>query len=236
MYSSSGSSRYRSVRSAAIETRLSANAPSWSPKKLEIESQYVPSPIKKRKRHIPPNHDSESLNPLQVQRLSIILIPPTIRSPKIAPFDENRLTALSAEIKFPAYRTLFSTIGTLGENLILQCESVELAVCTVDDQFNAVVRGEIPCSLFASCTLRSETGTAEGLDVEGSVELGDQGRGGAGEFGLGGAATDAVVGGGPVVLGPGAGCRCAWLAIIKAEKEGSMDGHTERRRIEEDGK
>lgn len=153
MYSSSGSSRYRSVRSAAIETRLSANAPSWSPKKLEIESQYVPSKTKKRKKHIPPDHDTKSLNPLQIQRLSIILIPPPVRSPKIAPLDENRPTALSPEIEFPAYRALLPTIRTPGENLILQCQSVELAVCTVDDKFNAVVRGEIPRSVFASCTL-----------------------------------------------------------------------------------
>lgn len=173
MYSSSGSSRYLSVRSAAIDTRFSENAPSCSPKKL-YESQYLHNAAKEGKYHTPPNHNSESLDILQIQRLGIILILPTIRRPKIAPLDTDRPTPLSPEIKFPAYGALLPAIRALGENLILQRKRVELAICAVDNQFDSVVRREIPRSVFASSALRCESGSTKGLDIEGSVELGDQ--------------------------------------------------------------
>lgn len=66
---------------------------------------------------------------LQVQRLSIFLLPSSIRRVEFVPMDEDFSTFIvSLEIILPADRTLFSAIGTLWQKFILQYQRVFLPI------------------------------------------------------------------------------------------------------------
>ena len=128
---------------------------------------FIPAPGCKRgkkKSNIPPDHNPKPLNIPQIQRLHPTAIPilAPIRRPEITPLDENRLPPIRPEIKLPAQRALVAPIGPLGRNTVLQCEGVDLAICVVDDEFDAVVRGQIPVPVFTRRALGGEARAAEG--------------------------------------------------------------------------
>jgi len=77
---------------------------------------------------------------LQVQRLSLFLLPSAICGLEVVPVHKD-LSAIVApiEIVIPANGTLFSAIGTLWQKLVLQYQSVFLPIRLFDVQCYAVV-------------------------------------------------------------------------------------------------
>ena len=73
------------------------------------------------KTDVPSHHQAEFLDMLQIQRLSILFLPPSICGLEIVPVHEHFPTIIVPfEIIFPADGTLFSAIWTLWQKLVLQ--------------------------------------------------------------------------------------------------------------------
>lgn len=88
---------------------------------------------------IPANHNTKPLNILQIQWFGILLVLPAVGRSKILPLDENCLKTLSSEIKFPTNRALLPAIRSLRQNLVLERQGIQFAICSINHNFQTIV-------------------------------------------------------------------------------------------------
>lgn len=158
---------------------------------------HVSPPLSKIESHkdsLPPHHQTKPLHIPQIQRLRILLIPPAIRRAKLLKTDLVRAPPRHKVI-LPAHARLIPPVLALPRQRVLEDEGVLLAVGGVDADGQPRVAAQVEAQL-ADGALRREARAAERLRVEIAAEGGAL-RGEEGQVRDGGAAADAVVGGGP---------------------------------------
>lgn len=105
------------------------------------------------------HHKAPPLDTFRVKWKRIILLLTAVSWLQIIPGDENRIVACGAEVVFIADSGLLPAVIHKWEDLVLQHESVPLAVIISDLQVDAVIGREIPGAVLTSCALAGETGT-----------------------------------------------------------------------------
>lgn len=129
---------------------------------------------------LPPHHEADPLDILQIQRFRIWLGLAPIRrlkgrerdshGPRACPIGTT--CATRHEVIFPADAALLSPVGTLGQGLILECDRVLFGIGSIDVEHKGIEAGQVPSGNVVDGALGSKTRTAEGFDVEVARELG----------------------------------------------------------------